>query len=79
MNEEMLAKIREIISEICDIDGEEIQYESSIMDDLDLASIEVISILSEIQRTYKVNISANEMMEIETVGDFIELLDKKTK
>jgi acyl carrier protein len=80
MNDSIFNKVIEIIIDICDIDAEEIQYASSIIDDLNLSSIEIISVISELQRTYDVEFSEKEMMGIETVEDLVELIaDKTTK
>ncbi|WP_022767891.1 acyl carrier protein [Butyrivibrio sp. NC2007] len=77
MNGEILNKIKEIIMDISDIDVSEIQLDSSIMDDLDLSSVEAMTILAEIQRAYNITISANELMDVETVGELVELIDRK--
>ena len=79
MNEEIFNKVRETIIDICDIDAEEIQYGSSIIDDLNLASIEIISVISQLQRMYNIEFSENELISLETVEELVELIAEKIK
>ena len=76
MKENVLKKMKEILSEISEIDVNEVEYDS-VLTDLNLSSIEVMSFIAEMQRSYNIQISTDELMTIETVGELVELMEKK--
>lgn len=78
MKEGILKKIKEILSEISEIDLNKVKPDSALME-LDLSSIEIMSFIGEVQRAYNIQISTDELMTIESVGDLVELIDKKIK
>ncbi len=77
MKEDIFQKIKDIIAEYSEIDVNEINMESSLME-LDLSSIEMISVVAEVQRIYNIMISTEEMMTIQTIKNLVELIEKKT-
>ncbi|MBQ6462239.1 MAG: hypothetical protein IJJ59_02825 [Pseudobutyrivibrio sp.] len=70
-NFEVVAKI---IEEVADIPVDEIEKDSSLMDDLDLSSLEIMTILNNISRKFSVKITEQQTLEIETVADILEIL-----
>jgi len=71
--------IASIIEDIADIPINEITEDSSFIDDLDLSSIEIMSIIAEAERKYSVKIAESELLEIKTVGELAETIEKKRK
>lgn len=71
--------VAEIIEDIADIPRDEIAADSSLIDGLDLSSLELMSIISEISRKYSISISGDQMLEFETVNDIVKYIDSKTK
>ncbi len=71
--------IANIIEDIADIPIDEITEDSSFIDDLDLASIEIMSIVAEVERKYSIKLSETELLEIRTVGELAEIIEKKRK
>lgn len=69
--------IANIIEDIADIPIDEITEDSSFIDDLDLSSIEIMSIVAEVERKYTVKLSETELLEIRTVGELAEIIEKR--
>ena len=66
--------VARIIEEVADIPKEEIEMDSSLMDDLDLSSLEIMTIINNISREFQTKISEQRILEIETVADIIDSL-----
>ncbi|MBO6282585.1 MAG: hypothetical protein J6M63_01500 [Pseudobutyrivibrio sp.] len=66
--------VARIIEEVADIPKEEIERDSSLMDDLDLSSLEIMTIINNISREFQTKISEQRILEIETVADIIDSL-----
>ncbi len=75
--ETITEQIKEIIETVADIEKDEISVESLMIDDLDLSSIEIMSIVSDVERRFSVKISESEMLEITTVGELADIVNKK--
>lgn len=75
--EKIIEEIAVIIEEISDIPADEIKEDSLIIDDLELSSLEILSIVSETMRKYSIKISGDELLSIKTVGDFAQVVAGK--
>ncbi len=71
--------IATLMEDVADIPADEITSESYIMDDLDLSSLEIMSVIAEVERKYSISISENELLKIKTVGELSELINDKIK
>lgn len=67
--ESKVQKIAEIIEDVTGISKDKIKAESSFLDDLDLSSLEILSIVAEIEKNYSVKISEQELLSIRTVEE----------
>ena len=70
-------KITKIIEEIADISVDEMAEDSSLVDDLDLSSLEIMSVISEVEKEFKVKIQSSELTSVDTISDLIELIESK--
>ena len=70
-------KIVTIIEDVADIPKDEIEESSSFMDDLDLSSLEIMSIVAKIEKEFSIKISEKELLKIETVDDMVKLIAEK--
>ena len=77
MMNEIFEKIAAIIEDVADIPQDEIEVSSSFMDDLDLASLEIMSIVAKIEKEFSVKISEKELLSIETIEDMIKFISEK--
>lgn len=73
----IVVEIRTVIEEIADISKDDITPDSSMIDDLDLSSIEIMTIVSAVERRFLIKVSESELLSISTVGEFAEVVGKK--
>ena len=73
----MLEKMREIIAEQLNCDGETIGLDSSFKDDLGADSLDLFELVMALEEEYGLEIPAEELADVETVGDVIEYLKSK--
>lgn len=74
---DMLEKMREIIAEQLNCDGETIGLDTSFKDDLGADSLDLFELVMALEEEYGLEITAEELSDVETVGDIIEYLENK--
>lgn len=74
---DMLEKMREIIAEQLNCDGETIGLDTSFKDDLGADSLDLFELVMALEEEYGLEIPAEELSDVETVGDIIEYLKSK--
>ena len=74
---DMLEKMREIIAEQLNCDGETIGLDTSFKDDLGADSLDWFELVMALEEEYGLEIPAEELSDVETVGDIIEYLKNK--
>ena len=74
---DMLEKMREIIAEQLNCDGETIGLDPSFKDDLGADSLDLYELVMALEEEYGLEIPAEELSDVETVGDIIEYLKNK--
>ena len=74
---DMLEKMREIIAEQLNCDGETIGLDTSFKDDLGADSLDSFELVMALEEEYGLEIPAEELSDVETVGDIIEYLKNK--
>ena len=73
----MLEKMREIIAEQLNCDGETIGLVTSFKDDLGADSLDLFELVMALEEEYGLEIPAEELADVVTVGDIIEYLKNK--
>ena len=73
----MLEKMREIIAEQLNCDGETIGLDTSFKDDLGADSLDLFELVMALEDEYNVEIPAEELTDLNTVGDVIDYLKNK--
>ena len=74
---DMLEKMREIIAEQLNCDGETIGLDTSFKDDLGADSLDLFELVMALEEEYGLEIPAEELSDVESVGDIIEYLKNK--
>ena len=74
---DMLEKMREIIAEQLNCDGETIGLDTSFKDDLGADSLDLFELVMALEEEYGLEIPAEELSDVDTVGDIIEYLKNK--
>lgn len=73
----MLEKMKELIGDQLGIDGEEITAESKFKDDLGADSLDLFELVMALEDEYSVEIPADDLQNMATVGDVINYLKDK--
>ena len=74
---DMLEKMREIIAEQLNCDGETIGLDTSFKDDLGADSLDLFELVMSLEDKYSVEIPAEELTDLTTVGAVIDYLKNK--
>ena len=69
--------MRESIAEQLNCDGETIGLDTSFKDDLGADSLDLFELVMALEEEYGLEIPAEELSDVETVGDIIEYLKNK--
>ena len=73
----MLEKMKEIIAEQLGVEEDEITLDTSFKEDLGEDSLDLFELTMALEEEYDTEIPAEELADIETVGDVIEYLREK--
>lgn len=73
--EEKFAKVKEIIAEQLELDPAKITMESSLMEDLEADSLDVIELVMAFEEEFGVKMPDEELENIKTVGDIVNALN----
>ncbi len=77
--EDVFAAVQEIVSETADIEVDEVSLQSSLMNDIGLSSMDIMSMISDIEKAYKIKISEKMLRTFVTVQDIVECVAAKTE
>ena len=75
----MLEQMREIIVQYVEAKPEDITPEARFIEDLHFNSYDFMSLLGELEEKLGVTVDEQDVMELHTVGDAIEYLEKLKK
>ena len=67
-------KLRDIIAEVLNVDGEELTPETTFIDDLGADSLDVFQIIMGIEEEFDIEIDNESVERIVTIGDAIEAI-----
>ena len=65
-------KLQKIISEVLNVDEDEVTMETSFVDDLGADSLDLYQIIMGIEEEFEIEIANEEAEKIATVGDAVE-------
>lgn len=74
----MFEKVIEIISQFVDIDGMEITEDTSLKNDLGMNSFDYISVATELESQFDMQVPDNIIGSVNTIGDLLALLKEKS-
>ena len=72
--EEIKKEVLNVIENVTDITKEEIHDGDSLMDDLDVSSLEVLTIIGDIEDIFDIEVDEIEMRELVTIDDVIDCI-----
>ena len=70
-------RVQEIIAEKLDLDPEEITMESSLDDDLEADSLDVIEIITALEDEFNITFHQEDLQEMEKVSDLVSYIESK--
>ena len=73
----MFDKMREIIAEQLGVEEDEISLDTSFKEDLGADSLDLFELTMALEDEYDIEIPAEELESIETIGDVIRYLNSK--
>ncbi|MDD5259263.1 MAG: phosphopantetheine-binding protein [bacterium] len=69
-------EVKNMLAKITDTSVDKITLETDLVNDLEIDSLKIIEIATEIEKTFKVSISDAEMVTIRKVSDAVTILQK---
>lgn len=72
----MFEELKELICNYVEADPETITPDSKFVDDLGFNSFDFMSLLGEVEEKYNVHVNEEEIIELATVGDAIDYINK---
>ena len=72
--DELLVWLKEQLVEILGVDAEDLSPDTNLLDDLDADSIDLIEVVNTAEQRFGVVIEEQELYEITTVGEFLDVL-----
>lgn len=64
----------EIINKTTDIPMDELSAEKEMMDDLDMSSLEIMTMISSVEKAFKLRISSDALRDFVTIEDIADFL-----
>ena len=77
MNQEIFAKIQEIVADLLDIDPETIKPESKFQADLGADSLDLVELIMEFEEQFGGEISDEDAQKITTVGEAVKYVEER--
>lgn len=75
----MFEKVREQIAELLGIEAATITAESSLITDLKADSMDIATLLLEVEEKYGIEINEDEIENLKTVGDIVKYIEANKK
>lgn len=73
----VFSKVQTLFAEFLSMEVTSIQPESTIKDDLGVDSVDIVSLVSEIENTFGLKISDAEAAGLKTVGQVVDLISSR--
>ena len=72
----MEEKVIDILAEVAEKDKTEITRETNLVEDLELESLDIVTLVAKIEEEFKIDIPDEEIQNLLTVGDAIKFIEK---
>ncbi len=73
----MLEKIKTMLAEQFNLDPDTLSAETSFRDDLGADSLDLFELVMAVEEEYSIEIPAEELADVKTIGDVVEFLKEK--
>ena len=72
---EIVSQILAILEDVAEISPEDVREDSVLMDDLDLSSMEILTIVADLEEMFGLRIPEKELRSFVTIGDVADYLE----
>ena len=69
-------KLQGIIADVLNVDASDITMETTFVDDLGADSLDIFQIIMGIEEEFDIEVPADEVEQLESVGDAVELIKR---
>lgn len=73
---EIIAQILAILEDVAEISPEDVSEDSVLMDDLDLSSMEILTIVADLEEAFGLHIPEKELRSFVTISDLADYLSE---
>lgn len=73
---EIIAQILAILEDVAEISPEDVSEDSVLMDDLDLSSMEILTIVADLEEAFRLRIPEKELRSFVTISDLADYLSE---
>lgn len=71
-------KVKKMLADQLNIDGDSITMASLIIDDLGADSLDVVEMLMTLEDEFNITVNDEESMGLKTIGDIVKIIETKT-
>lgn len=71
----MFEKICEMLAEKFDADASTMTMDTSIKDDLNADSLDIVELMMDLEENFGITISDDEAMQLSTIGDIVKYIE----
>ena len=71
---EIISQITAILEDVAEVSPEDVTESSVLMDDLDLSSMEILTIVADLEETFGLRIPEKELRNFDTMGNLVDYL-----
>ena len=72
-------KVRAIVVEQLDVEEDIVTVESSIIDDLNADSLDIVDMVMTIEEEFDIEVPDEEIENMKTIGDIVKFVEEKAK
>lgn len=73
----MFEQVKRVLVDVIHVDEAIVSLEASLKEDLDIDSLAAVELALELESVFGVRIEDEELAKLETVGDVVNILEKK--
>ena len=71
---EIISQITAILEDVAEVSPEDVTESSVLMDDLDLSSMEILTVVADLEETFGLRIPEKELRNFVTISDLADYL-----
>ncbi len=75
--DELIEEVQTLLAQILKIKASEVKEGSNLQNDLGLDSVDFWDAMASFRKKFKINVAESEVVSLKTVGDLVDLLEKK--